>query len=404
MIRKSLFNKKHAYMLAVLGGAFTTSTFSHAGELNFSGFMSIGGGWITDVDSFDYNGFYEDDVQFNRNILGIQLTGEVSDKLSATAQLTTRSSDDYDINAEWAYMTYALTDESQLRIGRLRTPFYLYSDYLDVGYSYSWVSPPREVYYLPINNIDGIDYFATGTVGSFDASVQAYFGGFNGTYDYVGTTPENPEVLSAKTRNQLGVALTLGQSWWNMRAAFHQANFTLDTDPVAGLQTAFDGFSLLGLNAEDYREAIEIEDDATTFLEFGFTIDTERFIAAAEHIEFETEDAFLPTASRSYLMLGVRFGDVLLHGTMASTQDDRKALEDLIAPDPTSAQAIQGRGIPQSVSQTLLFEQDVMSLGVRWDFTAGAAFKVQVDQIDRTIPAATGDKQTAVTFALQSVF
>ncbi|VUD47194.1 hypothetical protein TDB9533_00977 [Thalassocella blandensis] len=411
MIQNSFPKKKHFIMLAMLGGSLAGSASSYAGDLYFSGFMSIGGGFVTDSvedgEGFEYNGFYEDDIQFNRNIFGLQLTGDISDKLSATAQLITRSEDDYEITAEWAYMSWAVSDDSQIRFGRLRTPFYLYSDYLDVGYSYSWVRPPREVYYLPVNNIDGVDFYTTGTLGPLDTSLQAYFGGFDGTYDYVGSTPETPTELNASTRNQLGLAVTLGQTWWNFRLAYHQADFTLNTDPIPEFQFALSSLEALGYG--DLREDIAIEDDSTTFLQFGLTIDTDHFVAAAEHIEFETDDAFLPKAVRDYVMLGVRFNNVLIHGTYSMTEDERKELENLVAPDPGNTASLQARGILAATSDTLWFNQDVVTIGVRWDVTTGAALKFQIDQIDRTdedpvTMTSTDVDQTVVTFAIQSVF
>ena len=410
MIQKYFPKKKHTIMLAMLGGSLAAIPPSQAGELNFSGFMSVGGGFVTDdvsdptaddfTDHFEYYGFYEDNIQFNRNLFGLQLTGDVSEKLSATVQLTARSEEDYKVQAEWAYMTYALTDESQIRFGRLRMPLYLYSDYLDVGYAYPWVSPPREVYYLAVNNIDGIDFYTTGTLGPLDTSFQAYFGGFNDTYDFVNPAqPSNEVELTTKSRNQVGAAFTLGQSLWNVRAAYHQTDWTLDvsslfTDLTTNLEN--DPFA-----ENDYIiDEVLIEDDSTSFIDLAFTFDNGRFLFVAEHIEFEAENSFLAKQIRQYATAGVRFGDFMLHGTYQIAKDERHELEKLVEGE---AYDFYASGLEQA-STLLLRDQTVATVGIRYDFTPGAAFKLQVDQIDRTNYDKSEADQTVVQFAIQSVF
>src|SRR3990167_7050612 len=40
-------------------------------------------------------------------------------------------------------------------MGRLRLPFYLYSDFASIGYSYPWISPPEAGYFYPLSTVDG---------------------------------------------------------------------------------------------------------------------------------------------------------------------------------------------------------------------------------------------------------
>ncbi|MFZ5605387.1 MAG: hypothetical protein ACOY7J_23255, partial [Pseudomonadota bacterium] len=46
--------------------------------------------------------------------LGVQMTFEVSDKFSATAQLVSKGTNDYDVTAEWAYISYEATNNLKL--------------------------------------------------------------------------------------------------------------------------------------------------------------------------------------------------------------------------------------------------------------------------------------------------
>ncbi|EWH10446.1 hypothetical protein DS2_08243 [Catenovulum agarivorans DS-2] len=396
---------------------------AQAGDFNFSGFMSIGGGFVDDESAPSYAGYSEEDLTFDNSLLGIQVSSDISDELSATVQLTARSFDGFDVEAEWAYVSWQATDESTVRIGRLRTPFYMYSDYLDVGYAYPWISPPNEVYYLPFNNVNGIDYYTTGTLGSFDTTMQVYFGGFTDTLNQGGMDVE------AKTRNQLGFAGTLAKDWWTFRAAYHTAKLSIDLTPV-GLPSSISGpasdlnnavnsqlppeaqhtlqspltiggfadfLTHLGYNQNTDR--MLIQDDTAQFLEVGVNIDTGTFVAAAEHVELRLDDETLFSDNiRQFVMVGVRTGDWLIHLTASKADDDASQISKGVAVTDqvsgTVKQLLDGLAADDPLTR------DTVTLGARWDITAGTALKIQYSDVDTEGRAG----QKVYAFALQTVF
>ncbi len=388
--------KNHlAWAIALLMSAH----FANASDVTISGFLSVGGGMVDDEDSIPYGGYDEEDLTFDRNLLGLQVSGQVSEKVTATAQLIARSGDDYQVNSEWAYLTWQASDAIKVRAGRLRTPFYMYSDFLDVGYSYAWITPPQEVYYLPFNNVDGVDVYFTGTLGIFDTSLQAYFGSF--TDDLV----LNGARADAQTRNQMGVSGTVGKDWWTLRAAYHQADLTVDvTGTPISPTTTLGGFantlSALGFGANADRLLVE-EDDAS-FSEVGINTDTGRFVAAAEHVEFDPGDAVLSKNIREYVMVGVRAGDWLFHVTAAKAKDEATHPESGIPanqPLPVVGSTNVLIGTLKAIAESQVNERDVLSFGTRWDVTTGTAIKFQFDDVDDL----DGD-QKVYSVALQTVF
>lgn len=377
---------------------------AQASDLKFSGFLSIGGGMVDDEKSLPYQGYSEEDFNFNNNILGLQVSGAVADKLTATAQFIARSDDDYNVASEWAYVTYQATSSTKIRAGRLRTPFYMYSDFLDVGYAYSWITPPREVYYLPFNNVDGVDFYTTGSWGGLDTSLQAYFGSFTDELDF------NGSVLPAETRNQMGVAGTIGKDWWTLRAAYHEAELTVDFSQVSLSQTATVGSfanTLRAFNFATNADDLLTEKDDASFTELGVNIDTGRFVAAAEHVEFEPKGSFLSKNIREYVMLGVRTGDWLFHITGSQSRDEASHPEkgipaNLALPVVGSSNVLIGT--LKSLAASQVVDRDVLTLGVRWDFTSSAALKLQYDDVDDTQPDGADRKQKVLSVALQTVF
>lgn len=380
-------HKKHGIALAMASLLF--APLAQAADVGISGFLSVGGGMVDDETSVSYDGYSEEDLTFDRNLLGLQVTGRVSEKVTATAQLLARSENDYQVDAEWAYLTWQASDNGKVRAGRLRTPLYMYSDFLDVGYSYPWISAPNEVYYLPFNSVDGIDYYVTAALGSFDTSFQAYFGSYDSDFSFEDGTQGN-----ASLRNQMGVAATFGKDWWNFRAAYHQTDLTVDV-----FSPTLDGFVAqleANPNFAYLAPRITIDDDQGTFAQIGLNIDTGMFVAAAEHVEFEVKETMLAKNVRDYVMVGLRFGDFLFHVTGSKADDEIAALS---AGVPASAQTAQLIGTLDAIAAARNVERDVISFGTRWDVSSGTALKFQLDDVDDV-----RGEQKVLSVALQAVF
>lgn len=379
-------HKKRGLALAV--ASMMLAPWALAADVNVSGFLSVGGGMVDDDKSVSYDGYSEEDLTFDRNLLGLQVTGQVSEKITATAQLIARSENDYEVDAEWAYLTWQASDNGKVRAGRLRTPLYMYSDYLDVGYSYPWISAPNEVYYLPFNNVDGVDYYLTAALGSFDTSFQAYFGSFDSDFAF-----EDGTEGFASLRNQMGVAATFGKDWWNFRVAYHQADLTVDV-----FSPTLNGFvAQLSTTPFAYLvPSIVVDDDKGTFAQVGLNIDTGMFVAAAEHVEFEVDDTMLAKNIRDYVMVGLRFGDFLFHVTGSKSDDDIADLSAGVAPSAETAVLI---GTLDGIAAARDVDREVISFGTRWDVTSGTALKLQVDDVDDV-----KGEQKVYSVALQAVF
>lgn len=380
-------NKKCGLSLAAACMVLTPCVL--AADVNISGFLSVGGGMVDDESSVSYDGYDDEDLTFDRNLLGLQFTGQVNERITATVQLLARSEKNYQVDAEWAYLSWQASDNGKVRVGRLRTPLYMYSDYLDVGYSYPWISAPNEVYYLPFNNVEGVDYYVTAPLGSFDTSFQAYFGSLDSDFSFEDGTQGN-----ASLRNQMGVAATIGKDWWNLRAAYHQVDLTVDI-----FSAELDGFvSQLTINPDfDYLvPRITIDDDKASFAQIGLNIDTGLFVAAAEHVEFEVDQSLLAKNIRDYLMVGLRLGDFLFHVTSSKADDETAALSAGIPASTATAQLI---GTLDAIAAARDVDREVLGFGTRWDITSGTALKLQLDDVDDV-----KGEQKVFSVALQAVF
>ena len=135
---------KYSLLASISATALVMSSSALAqDQIEWSGFGSIAAGMTTGSDDQLFG--YDNDLDFNPgSLFALQAKANLSDKLSVTTQIMSRGSEDFDLGVEWAYLQYQLTDSASVNVGKLRLPFYMYSDYLDVGYSYHWLRTPSE--------------------------------------------------------------------------------------------------------------------------------------------------------------------------------------------------------------------------------------------------------------------
>jgi hypothetical protein len=89
----------------------------------------------------------------------------------------------------------------------MRVPFYRYSDFLDVGYAYRWIRPPKSVYNLAFSTYEGVSFVYNSQLGSWDSTLQLIGGAYSG--DVATFTDNDPAKLNAIT----GINWTLAYDW-----------------------------------------------------------------------------------------------------------------------------------------------------------------------------------------------
>ena len=373
--------------VAVAICAVLTSSYVNA-DVRINGFASIVGGKSLDSDRSLYG--YDDDISFkNESIFALQLSADLQDKLSATAQIVARGEDDFDADFEWAYLTYEFTDQLQLSAGKMRVPFYRYSDFIDVGYAYRWIRPPESVYSLPFSTYEGLSLLYNSQLGDWDSTLQVIYGGFDGDIE---TVTYNDE---AELNDIAGINWTLSYDWFSARAAYLTGDTSIklgemneNGDASAGAQiNALE--SLLrqsGLNT--LADDIAIDEDKGTFIGIGFSIDYNNVLFDTEYTQFEVENSVLTKQSQYYASIGYRMDEVTVHFTYEDNDDKHDSSRfDPIESVPSLNSAIN------SVLYALRCKGNVYTVGTRYDFHPSAAFKIDFSRYEN-------DKTNTVTDVL----
>jgi hypothetical protein len=80
--------------------------------------------------------------------LGMQLTAKLNDTFSATVQgvAYTDLTSEWEPHLDWAYIRAQLMPDLSARAGLLRTPLFMFSDSIFIGYANVWLRAPLEIY------------------------------------------------------------------------------------------------------------------------------------------------------------------------------------------------------------------------------------------------------------------
>lgn len=115
------------------------------------GFVSEGGFYSTDNDYIGHSS--RGSLEFFQT--AVNVSSELSDKLRAGLQLFSQdegSTNDPTPRLDWAYLDYRWQDWLGIRAGRVRIPFGLYNDYIDIDAARVQILLPQSVYPISDRN------------------------------------------------------------------------------------------------------------------------------------------------------------------------------------------------------------------------------------------------------------
>jgi len=212
--------------------------------------------------------------------LGLQLDYQFLDDFAASIQVVKRPQDEWsDPALEWLYLGYNYK-QYDIKVGRLRLPTFLDSEYFYVAHAYTRVRPPQEVYdsLLGVTSYDGISLKWQGEITDDTSLFIEPHGAFFGDREVT----KGIETYKFKIKSMYGLKAEL--SSYNYRIF---AN-VLRTDFDIGLEIEMPGFSF----------TVPSFNRSTTIYSFGGEYLWEALALRAEAID--SEDSFNWYAQASY--------------------------------------------------------------------------------------------------------
>ena len=317
----------------------TTST--ELPMFKFGGFGTLGfthssldlGDYVIDSSMPKGAGRSYDFAVSNNSRAAAHVNASFTQKVSALFQVDSeyRSDGTYRPEVEWISVKYSFTPNSYVRAGRIVLPTFMDSENRDVGYSYTWVHPPVDLYHqLAIPSSDGIDVMYRSEIGEAGNTVKAIYGR---------NTIERPNTKST-SRDMWGVFDTFEYGPATIHAGYQQRqSSTLNT--------------LTGVTGEWVQNT-----DVTA----GASYDPGDWFVISEWIQRRSTYK----ASAMYVSGGYRI--------------------DKFTPYVLYSQNSPGSFQPNSSPTASVIEranrsQSTGSVGLRWDFMRNYDFKIQYDQV-----------------------
>ena len=352
---------KLCLFVALVAVALTTTAHSQD-RLRWNGFVSIGGGFtLSENETMRVDGAtgaeYDDRVNFRPDSLfALQAQVDLAENLTATAQLVGRGGNDFDVELEWAYISYAATDELTFSAGRKRLPIWLYSDSLEVGYSYHWIRPPTDLYGNPLNVYEGVNARYASTIGNLNSQVEVFFGG---------AEMDASDAVHVDVDNYGGVFWSVGTDLLLARVGWAHAKMT-STITIPARPPA-------------PTEIVDPDNDLDYYTA-AVTLNYKDFFVVSEFAKLEYERR-RNDLTAWYVSAGYQMGAFTPHLTFSELREN---------------ETNGGEGSAR-VNQTT-------TAGVRWDFHESAALKFEFSTIqDKGGTSLSGDSD-AIAIALDITF
>lgn len=350
-------------MLFAVGMSLSTTTVADQ-VLRINGFLSAGFG-AQSTDEISIASFDEDLTVKEDTVFGVQLNQQINEQFSLTGQLVGRGNEDYDIDAAWAYVSYQLSPETNLKAGRMQLPLFHISDFKEVGYAYNWVRPPAEVYRFPFASVDSIDINHQFKLGGMQSELQFY----------AGHLEEELRELQLQVDNILGVIGRVHSGNWSLRASYHQSQSTADLT----------GTPLEQLAQIDSNFEIDRTHSDFTTISGSYDCGTNYILAEWTALRFDSaasidDDGWL-------IHYGRRFKDLIFHLTYAELKSHKES------------------GSTGDLQSILENNESSVIAGVRYDIEHGVALKFEVQYHDEeTVEGIDGEQGYLYSTALDMVF
>ncbi len=340
-------------------------------ELSYSGFGRVILGSV--ISEKDQLLGYKNALQLqNNSLLGLQLNYQATDALSFTSQFVADSQPAKSTLA-WLYLNYQLSDTWQFKLGKLNTPFFHYSDVLDVGFAYSWVLPPDEVYAsFFFQYFQGAQAEYTWLADEFDLQISAFAGKVDEDIQ-VGQS-----IYHAESDFFSGLIVNASHDNLTIRLSHTRGDYLVAETELTPLIDAFSQAAMLSPVYADIAKQLSVNGDVN-FSQLSVSYDLLQFFWQFEWTKIKHNIDILTQANAYYLMAGYHYDKYTFHLTFSERTSEYQS---------EMKQAPLTSGNPQldfiAQQYNVLSNQRPVSnarsltLGVRYDVNYQVALKADI--------------------------
>lgn len=325
-------------------------------KMRVSGYMSAGVNYSEEnAITGDGQNEFENEFTYRADAkAGVQFDYRLSPEWTATVQLVSAAKNDWSVETDYAYLKWQAQDWLAIRAGRLRLPFFMYSESIAVGFTYPWARPPLGFYITSATNFEGADALITFETGDVVHLLQPYFGASDTTL---------PNTLRTLARD--GYGLVYEASWGNLTGRLHalQIDSTLEATEAIALDLNNDGTPDLTLDENGVQALLDgFGEERIHYYTAGLRYDNGTLLVLSEVSRVDGQGIPSRDIEAGYVTVGWTFGDFQPYATFMKTQVIKESQLDGTAARLSPPYSAKGTGV-----------------GVRYNITSNVSLKLQAD-------------------------
>ena len=372
-----------------------TSSFA-LDKVRISGYATAAGGYISDssVGATTFNsdpghdGYAEESLKFQPDsVAGLQISSRIADDVTVSMQLVGQFENETgSIELEWAFVNYELSDDFTIQAGRFVPQIFLYSNTINVGFTYLWITPPSEMYaQAPMRYTDGANLLLNHTFSN-DMTIEASAYASNVSQEIVFAGQTFP----SKYENFFGGSASISNEYFKLRASHIEVEMSTSLNSSTSIGPLVAGPGNLANPGLDNTDGIKSDSVDGSFSSIGLTMDVADVIVIGEYAVRNIKDsAFTEDSASYYATLGYRMGNFTPHVTYSVLETEFKdssvplalSMIDPITQVVTTSGQIATVGSFRSALST---DSQTVAVGLRYDLNSKTALKFEYQNITKT--------------------
>jgi hypothetical protein len=364
---------------------------AQADNLSVGGFGTLG---IISSDSSKYGyrtELSQDDGSFNNKIdyksstvLGLQLDYTFNDNTNVVLQ-TIYNNQHINLNTttRLAFARYTPNPNWSLRLGRMAVDLFLFTQFRDVNFGYTWAHTPTEVYGLvPFRYIDGLDISYQSKLFGISLISSIYAGNSRthiSSYDF----ETHIEMIDT-----YGLSFNLNAYNWSLQWRYSNATIKGDdasynklTEGLTAL-SQIPGVSSIWPNHDETLIGLGHQSSRIDYISIAGRYNQNHWSYVAEASFIQPHQDLISDTRAGYASVIYHQDNISYFGTYSSVRSDGLRIDSQDVNLAALASIPGGTELYNGVQTAINFyssNQSTISLGWRWDISSQLALKFQWD-------------------------
>jgi hypothetical protein len=337
--------------------------------------------------------------------VAVQGTYKFTPTISATTQIMTKYDADsqYVPAVDWIFAKWQALPSLNFRAGRMGAPFFMISDFRNVGYANTTVRPNLDVYgQVPTDQFEGADATYQLNLGSTTFNATVFVGDSKADYTSafrkttaLGVTQLSPSTFELKKLKGINLTAEMDNGL-TLRAGYSKSKFYVSSpsiDTLLGLGTTLSASASAGARAlgaavtSETNATVVTQDKNISFLGFGASYDQDNWIIIGEYTK-RRSDSFVADTTGWYTTVGYRVSKFTPYlGFSKLTVNSANVTHTTIVPvaqvAPLTTYAATANAGIQGLLDVEKLAQRTITVGTRWDVMSNVALKFQWDQVHK---------------------